>query len=129
MEEKHTILIPITITEDNIIDIMEMAFIGSNYWLGDIKVVSKGKCKSKEDGYINILLKNGKLSISAPEDDADNTYKYYPLTISSILRGIGDYLKEYGDCIEKGGIDSGRLDVGDCDLILQYALFGEQVYG
>ena len=126
--EKHTILIPINITDEDITDIMEMAYIGSNYWLGDIKVARRGKAL-KDDTYVEVLLNKGKLSISAPEDDANNTYHDYPLTLSSLLKGIGIYLKKYGDCIEEGGINSGKLDVSDCDLILQYALFEEQVYG
>ena len=126
--KNHTLLIPINVTDEDITDIMEMAFIGSNYWLGDIKVARRGKAL-KDDTYAEIILNKGKLTLSAPEDDADNTYHDYPLTLGSLLKGIGIYLETYGDCIEKGGIDSGKLDVADCDLILQYALFGEQVYG
>ena len=40
------------------------------------------------------------------------------------------YIEEYGITIDKDGdVDVSSIDSFDCELILQYALFGEQVYG
>ena len=113
--------VPIKVNTQDIEDILEMAFLGADYWVGDIDYIG--------NDYTETLINGGELIISVPEDDADTEFKDYTLTLEKLLKGIGIYYAKWGDGLDNGGIDTGKIDVADCDLILQYALFGEQVFG
>ena len=123
--QQYTITIPVKVSGETLFNILWGAIHqGSKYWLGGI-VDSKG-----QDAHIGDILKDGEVSyVLAPEDDNDESYRKYPITLQDVIKGLERYCRKYGDCIEDGNIDSCSIDSPSCDLILQYAIFGEQVFG
>lgn len=80
-------------------------------------------------------LADGELHIHVVEPfDQDDT-EWYILTKEKFLNGLAKYLKEpkYSDCLEfvnhELRIDTCYIDADVADTIIQYALFGEVVYG
>ena len=116
-KERNFVLKPIEVTEDHLDSILTGAFEGgSNYWIAKVEVKKddfKGKVYASES-----VAAGGELYIYTTDDAK------YLLSKSSIIMGLQQYL------------DTSKLknwpDGGDAetdDLILQYALFGEVVYG
>ena len=120
-EQTFTINVPIKVNTQDIEDIFEMACLGADYWINDVSY-SCSNC-------LDTLMEGKELVFSVPEDDADTEFKDYTLTLEKLLKGIEMYCGKWGDCLGENGIDTGKIEVADCDLILQYALFGEQVFG
>ena len=118
------IKIPVKVSGETLFNILWGAIHqGSTYWLGGI-VDAKG-----QDVYIDYILDDNVCYVLAPEDDNDESYRKYPITTCNIIKGLEMYCSKYGDCIEDGEVDSSMIDSPSCDLILQYAVFGEQVFG
>ena len=116
-KDKTFVLKPYEVTDDHIDSILTGAFEGgSNYWIAKVEVKKddfKGKVYASES-----VAAGGELYIYTTDDAK------YLLSKSSIIMGLQQYL------------DTSKLknwpDGGDAetdDLILQYALFGEVVYG
>ena len=111
----NTIQVPIKVSDETLEDILDTAFASSSYWLYSNNI------KHKKEFNFDLLV---------PEDDADTEFKKYTLTKRKLLKGLIQYISEYGIAsMEDGQVDSCVLDGCDCDLILQYSLFGEQVFG
>lgn len=113
------------ITEEDIDGIMVGALEGGiNYWCCEAEVVGE---------YLNEwashqISKGGKLLLhDAEEDDV------YELTLEKFLSGIKKWYENGGDvygAVKKNGtIDCSNIDAGDADSIVQYAIFGELVFG
>ena len=117
-KEKNYVLKPIEVTDDHLDSILVGAFEGgSNYWAEKVKV--------KDDDYkgaefaSGVISKGGELYIYADGDQS-----VYLLTKASLINGLQTYLNESK---HKNWPDGG--DAQTSDLILQYALFDEVVYG
>lgn len=109
----------LNISNEDLEDLLETAFIRSEYWLYITKTKHKG-------GFNYDLF--------VPEDDKNyweenREIGKYSLTKRKLLKGLQQFIETYGCKIEDGSIDVCSIDGCDCDLILQFALFGEQVYG
>ena len=125
-EQTYTINIPVKVTREDLCNILWGArHQGSTYWLEDV-TDSRGKTVCTEDVLIELIDKNK--PVGFVYEDEGETKKAY-LILSLFIAGIEKYVAQYGDCIENGAIDTCKIDSPSCDLILQYALFGEQVYG
>lgn len=128
-EQTYTINVPVKVTREDLFNILWSArHQGSTYWLEDI-IDSKGRAVSTEDTLIELIDKNKPVGFVYPETDDGSELGTAYLTLSSLIAGIEKYVAQYGDCIEDGCIDTCSIDSPSCDLILQYALFGEQVFG
>ena len=117
-KERNFVLKPIEVTEDHLDSILVGAFEGgSNYWINSIKVAEddyKGKKYASE-----CVAAGGKLYIYCDGDQSAHL-----LTKTCLINGLQTYLNESK---HKNWPDGG--DAQTDDLILQYALFGEVVYG
>ena len=115
-KDKTFVLKPIEVTDDHLDSILVGAFEGgSNYWIQKIEVAQddyKGKKFASE-----CVAAGGILNIYA--DDACHV-----LDRNMLINGLQMYLDESK---HKNWPDGG--DSQTSDLILQYALFGEVVYG
>ena len=120
-QQVFTINVPVKVSYETLEDILESAFIGADYWINDVSY----SCNS----CLDTLMEGKKLVFSVPEDDDNTEFEDYSLTLEKFIKGIEIYVSKYGDCIEDGEVDASSIDVCCCDLILQYALFGEQVFG
>jgi hypothetical protein len=107
--------VPIEVEDEDLEDILESAFIGAKYWLYDenIEYIDKFTYKFK-----------------VPITDDDSELEEYTLDKKKLLEGLTQYISEYGIAsLEDSRINTCVLDNCDCELILQYALFEEQVFG
>ena len=115
-KERNFVLKPIEVTDDQLDSILVGAFEGgSNYWARKVEVAKddyKGKKFASE-----CVAAGGILNIYA--DDACHV-----LDRNMLINGLQMYLDESK---HKNWPDGG--DSQTSDLILQYALFGEVVYG
>ena len=116
-KERNFVLKPYEVTDEHLDNILAGAFEGgSNYWAVKIEVAKddyKGKKFASE-----CVAAGGELYITTTEGDINR------LTKLRLINGLQQYLNESK---HKNWPDGG--DAQTDDLILQYALFGEVVYG
>ena len=116
-KERNFVLKPIEVTDDHLDSILVGCFEGgSNYWIRKVEVAKddyKGRKYASE-----CVAAGGALFITITEGEK------YLLTKQCLIEGLQMYLD---DSKHKNWPDGG--DAQTDDLILQYALFGEIVYG
>ena len=116
-KDKTFVLKPIEVTDDHLDSILVGAFEGgSNYWAVKVEVAKddyKGKKYASE-----CVAAGGELYITTTEGDK------HLLTKNMLINGLQMYLDESKHKNWPAGGDA-QTD----DLILQYALFKEVVYG
>lgn len=122
-ENPMKIKIEISVTDEDIDDIMCCALEGGiTYWCCEARVVGK---YLGEWGHEQIA-RGGRLILCDSESD-----DRWVLTKKKLLSGIKKWL-ESGEgvrAIEDGKLDCGMIDACDADLIVQYGVFGEIVFG
>lgn len=105
-----------TITDEEMVDLMETALQGVIYWAGEARVVKDGKPVTAEqfDGWTSEALPRGfDVEIYDAEEE-----KWETLTLAKLLEGLS----------KRTSFDPENYDIVDGDAIIQYALFGKQVY-
>lgn len=112
------------LTEEDITDIIITALEGGiGYWACLDNTGEEFENAPKEEAVsettARILLNNGSVTFIDEEDE----YARYELTLEKLLNGIEKYAQE------NGGIDMDYLDAIMADVIVQYAIFCEVVYG
>lgn len=130
-EEWNTVAevkLQLSITDEDIDDIMAGALEGGiNYWCDEAKVNGKylGEYASEQ------ISRGGELKLHDMENG-----KEYLLTREALIEGIVMYLQNPHpyDIIDGGDrafiqIDTCQCDAVVCDMIIQYAIFGEVIYG
>ena len=99
---------------------------GSNYWIDYIKAANPPKPREMATSiWVSYRLNDGKTVFI----NADGVQ--YGLTKPKLTKGIKLWVKNHPKQVHlvDGELDAGSIDAGDADAILQYALFGELVYG
>lgn len=92
-----------------------------NYWCSRAEVVGEylGEYASEQ------ISKGGELRLYDCESD-----EVYTLTLDKFLRGLATYISSCcGFVVENGCLDPGAIDAEGADCIVQYALFGDVIYG
>lgn len=126
-EPKFTIEVKsnVTLTQQDIDDIMVSALEGGiNYWCGEAEVVEEKRCA---DWGHEQIARDGVLNLHDAESD-----KTWELTREKFLTGFRLWLENGGDkyhAVSGGKVDCCEIDAECADSIVQYALFGEVVYG
>lgn len=131
-EKKFEIRTKITVylTQQDIDDIMVSAFEGGiNYWCRRVVVQGDylGKYASEQ------ISRGGKLAIWLDEPFEDDK-TCYVLDRDKFLAGFKLWIESDGDSYDaidrsNGSVDCGQIDAVCADEIIQYALFGEVVFG
>lgn len=131
-EKKFEICTKITVylTQQDIDDIMVSAFEGGiNYWCRRVVVQGDylGKYASEQ------ISRGGKLAIWLDEPFEDDK-TCYVLDRDKFLAGFKLWIESDGDSYDaidrsNGSVDCGQIDAVCADEIIQYALFGEVVFG
>ena len=108
----HTVTKEVTISDEQINDLMVSALQGISYWASEAEIVH---LKSKDDGlYTSEALTHGyAVRIYDAEEEC-----WHKLTLNKFLKGVAKM--DHQDFYE--------YDMFDADKVIQYALFGEQVY-
>lgn len=114
----------ITVTQQDIDDIMDTALSGITYWCNMVEVVGDylGEYASEQ------ISRGGALKLYDAESD-----DVWVLTLEKLLHGIekaydGNWFMDYGWC-DGSVIDTCQVDGDVADTIVQYALFDELVFG
>lgn len=106
-------------------DIMVCALEGGiNYWADSADEVEE---KRVADWGHEQIARGGVLMIHDFEDDLT-----HELTLEKFLTGFKLWFENgYDNCgaVSANEVDCGMIDAGDADCIIQFALFGEVVYG
>ena len=129
MNNEIRIEVNVTITDEDIDDIMSSALFGGiSYWCSGIEVVGGylGNFASEQIGL------GGKIKFFVEEPFDDNETECYTLDKEMILKGLGKYISEYGGCVWRDRsykLDEWVIDSALADTVVQLALFGEVVYG
>lgn len=100
---------------------------GSNYWLVNADF-EESEVKPKGMPVSEFMAKQlwdaNVVKLTTDEDEV------HELTLEKMQKGIKMFLSNNrANCIYDGKVDAGNIDSGDSDCILQYALFGEVIYG
>lgn len=106
-----------TITDEELVDLMETALQGVSYWAGEARTIKSGKPATAEefDGWTSEALPRGfDVEIYDAEEE-----KWHTLTLEKLLKGLS----------KRTSFDPENYDTVDGDAIIQYALFDEIVYG
>lgn len=116
----------VKLTDENIDDIMCSALEGgvTASWCCNVSVVGEylGEYASEQ------VSRGGMLTFSM----CDPTEADVTLTKEDFLEGFRKWYEEGGDwynAVTEDGVNTGDIDAGMADAIVQYALFGELVYG
>lgn len=94
---------------------------GITYWCSRAEVVGEylGEYASEQ------ISKGGELRLYDSESD-----EVYTLTLDKFLCGLATYIRScYGFVVKNGCLDPGAIDAEGADCIVQYALFGDVIYG
>ena len=128
MEEKKFEVkaeLSIQLTQQDIDDIMVSALEGGiNYWCSEASVEGGeylGEYASEQ------ISRGGTLLLHDTDEDA-----YRKLDLEKFLKGFKLWLENGGDqygAVQGHEVDCCNIDAGCADEIVQYALFGEVVYG
>lgn len=117
------------LTQQDVDDIMVSALEGGIcYWSDCAEVVG---CYLSEyaSGQIS---RGGKLKIHVDEPFDEANTEWYELDMEKFAQGFRLWLENGGDrygAVSNGEVDTCEIDGEMADLIIQYALFGEVVYG
>lgn len=114
------------VTQEDVDDIMSAA-LDSHFlqsWCSEVNVVGRylGEYASEQ------ISRGGELWFYDIEDES-----YYGLTLDNFQKGLEMYLTENNSIVNRNGtdvtLDVTMIDEVSADMIIQYALFGEIVYG
>lgn len=126
-ETKYTleVICPVTVTGQDIDDIMVAALEGGiTYWCREAKVVGDflGDYASEQ------ISRGGKLTLHDAESE-----KVWELDRDKFLNGIKLWIQngmdEYHALGADGTLDCCEIDSAMADLIIQFAIFGEIIFG
>ena len=129
--------VPQSLTKKDILDILTTAIEGGvNYYLcldntTEDWVASRKELKEKTGEapcYCDVafdLMEKGK---SVRFEDQEDHNRPYELTLENFKKGCSLYAQHSGKNIHKM-IDESDFDAEDADCIIQFALFGELMYG
>ena len=117
--------IKVRLTVQDIDDIMVSALEGGiTYWCNRAEVIEE---KRVADWGHEQIARDGMLKLYDYESD-----EVYDLTLEKFLNGFRLWLEDGGDkygAVENGRVDCCEIDGEAADSIIQYAIFGELVYG
>ena len=117
--------ITVKVTQQDIDDIMGTALdCGISYWCYRAEVIGEYKGEYASDQ----ISRGGLLRLYDSEEN-----KTYMLSLDGFLKGLKMWV-ESGACYEWGAVQNNKLDTCQidavaADAIVQYALFGDVIYG
>lgn len=122
-----TVKVDKSFTDDEVEDLIITALEGgSNYWYDIIEVLPSPNIIGDVDMYPKIMYSDGVI-IGTKDDDTINGSKRWTLNRHTITRGLQAWADNMPKSFAK--FMAGDYDADDADVFLQYALFGEVVFG
>jgi hypothetical protein len=110
---------------------------GSNYWIGHIMINHPGGLKPKDIPpsmwAANALNNGGTVIFYIPneEDESDKITLVKNMLVEGLTKWAENYQNHVSIVTERGKctIDAGDIDADQADIILQYALFNDVIFG
>lgn len=119
---KIKVTLTFNISNQLIDDILCTAFEGGiNYWCNKVEVSGKYLGQYASDQ----ISRDGKLFLF----DAEEEEKEYMLNKNKFIKGLRLAIKNGYVSLDDGTIDEANIDANIADIIVQYALFNEIIYG
>ena len=105
---------------DEAVNLLSTALYGSPWFMVDntTKEYKESDGDTIEDKLVHMLYKGQEVIIIDTEED-----KSYKLTSEKLLKGLSEFIRHGGSA------DIDDYDWCDADSVLQYALFGDVIYG
>lgn len=136
MSENVTVQIPVELDDEFFEDVVcTMLEGGSNYWVDTIDIDHPDGQKPKgvpvSTWASDALNKGGNITIH-PIEEEDGIVT---INRENLIAGVKQLIDEHPDRVsvmyedKKNHIDFGNMDADDADAILQYAVFGDLVFG
>ncbi len=140
MENKITLSLDMTITRENVSDILCTALYGGVwYWCPKVHVVGEVDSDKEcyEDKLADHLFNGGTIDFYEDEEETGDEDDFIPrpLNLESLVKGIKRFIEEYSSCLpvtRSGGrleLECGEIDANDADTIIQLACLGDVIYG
>ena len=129
MENKVIIHKEIEVTAEDIDDILCGSLEGGGtHWCDRVEVIGEylGEYASEQ------ISRGGKLKFHVMEPFDESDTEWYELDKEKFLVGLQKWLNDYSDVgrvLYKNKLDCAEIDAGMADSIVQFALFGEEIYG
>lgn len=123
----HTITVTIDVTDKDVDDIMANALDAVGYWVEKVEVEHRDYCGGHYTS--EVISRGGALKFYPAELPKEDGPKVFRLTLQDFLKGLSLYIRARGIRMDDEGIDVGDIDQPRADSIVQFALFGEEVYG
>jgi len=106
--------------------ILEIAATGSPWMHINVSYLEEDKVsdqsQTRYEKFAEVLTKGGWLFC-----DDDESSKRYIFYLTDLQRGWKKFKEDYPEEAER--IENEDADANDCDIFMQYVLFGEYVYG
>ena len=118
----------IEVTAEDIDDILCGSLEGGNtHWCDRVEVIGEylGEYASEQ------ISRGGKLRFHVIEPFDEDDTEWYELDKGKFLIGLQKWLNDYSDVgrvLYKNKLDCAEIDAGMADSIVQFALFGEEIY-
>ena len=115
--------------EDNLVDLLSTAFYGSPWFSVSVDESFSHSIKPtsdcREEKWADVLKAGGKIRITDWEDDETQ----YDLSLDDIVKGIEKLSESHLHVYSRVMTFDGDADFYDADAVIQFAIFGEWVYG
>lgn len=118
--------------EDNLVDLLTTAFYGS-YWFSaripdEYKKLVNPDSECREEKWADVLKKGGKIMVIDWEEEDENESEHL-IDLNDICKGLMKLHNEHLHVYARVMTFDGDADYYDADAVIQYAIFGEWVYG
>jgi hypothetical protein len=138
----NTILvnIEVSLSNENLSDILATCFEGgSNYWISKVEILEQplSEIERKNHTYASdypFTVENGKLKIHIDQDEGEFKHEgetYVIITKEKFIQGVKRCIEENRIKIDLSNKKDMLVDydADDADCALQYAVFGELIFG
>lgn len=115
--------------EDNLVDLLSTAFYGSSWFSAtreekyDHLIKPTSECR--EEKWADILKGGGKIKVIDWEEDEEE----HDLSLDDIVKGLEKLAEKHLHVYTRVMTFDGDADFYDADAVIQFAIFGEWVYG
>ena len=114
---------------ENLVDLLSTAFYGSDWFTASVDKEKYGNLikptsECREDKWADVLMGGGTLIVEDYEED-----KKYEISLKDICKGIAKLHDTRLNVYARVMAFDGSADFYDADAVIQFAVFGEWVYG
>lgn len=119
--------VPVKVSQRFLDDLVSTAFEGGiNYWCTKAEPGTATGALVEGADYLSDVITRGGTVYLYDDDPSEGSGKTYALTLDKLLNGLALYIDR--NLARSDGIPD-VLDANGADQVIQYAVFGEVIYG